>query len=91
MDLECHHNTYTFGVATFGDIQFLVTEAMVRHHCSYGMVMVTIRDYKSVLVIDLECHQNIYTFDGATFGDVQFLVTEALLTITNELMVTFFL
>jgi len=26
MDLECHHNTYTFGDATFGDVQFLVTE-----------------------------------------------------------------
>jgi len=29
MDLECHHNTYTFGDATFGDVQFLVMEAMV--------------------------------------------------------------
>ena len=40
--------------------------------------------------MDLECHHNTYTFDDATIGDIQFLVTEALLTITNELMVTFF-
>ena len=69
---------------------FLVTEAIVRHHCSYEMVTVTIRHYKSLLVMDLECHHNTYTFDDATFGDVQFLVTNALLTLTNELMVTIF-
>ena len=28
-DLECHHNTYTFGDATFGDVQFLVTKALL--------------------------------------------------------------
>ena len=69
---------------------FLVTEAIVRHHCSYEMVTVTIRHYKSLLVTDLECHHNTYTFGDATFGDVQFLVTKALLTLTNELMVTIF-
>ncbi len=53
MDLECHHNTYTFGDATFGDIQVLVTDAMVHHHCSYAMVMVTIHHYKSLLVMNL--------------------------------------
>ena len=51
---------------------FLVTEAIVRHHCSYEMVTVTIRHYKSLLVTDLECHHNTYTFGDATFGDVQF-------------------
>ena len=69
---------------------FLVTEAIVCHHCSYEMVTVTIRHYKSLLVTDLECHHNTYTFGDATFGDVQFLVTKALLTLTNELMVTIF-
>ena len=54
------------------------------------MVAVTIHHYKSLLVMDLECHHNTYTFGNATFGDVQFLVTKALLTLTNELMVTFF-
>jgi len=29
MDLECHHNTYTFGDATFGDVQFLVMKALL--------------------------------------------------------------
>ena len=52
MNLECHHNAYTFGNATFGDIQFLVNEAMVCHHCSYKMVKVIIRHYKSLLVMD---------------------------------------
>jgi hypothetical protein len=89
-NFECHYNTYTFGDATFGDVQFLVTEAMVHHHCSYEMVTVTIHHYKSLLVTDFVCHYNTYTFGDATFGDVQFLVTNALLTITNELMVTFF-
>ena len=69
---------------------FLVTEAIVCHHCSYEMVTVTIRHYKSLLVTDLECHHNTYTFGDTTFGDVQFLVTKALLTLTNELMVTIF-
>ena len=69
---------------------FLVTKAIVRHHCSYEMVTVTICHYKSLLVTKLECHYNTYTFVDATFGDVQFLVTKALLTVTNELMVTFF-
>ena len=69
---------------------FLVTEAIVHHHCSYEIVRVTICHYKSLLVTDLECHHNTYTFGDATFGDVQFLVTKALLTLTNELMVTIF-
>ena len=69
---------------------FLVTEAIIRHHCSYEMVTVTIHHYKSLLVMDLECHHNTYIFGDATFGDVQFLVTKALLTLTNELMVTIF-
>ena len=69
---------------------FLVTEAIVHHHCSYEMVTVSIHHYKSLLVTDLECHHNTYTFGDATFGDVQFLVTKALLTLTNELMVTIF-
>jgi len=69
-DFECHYNTYTFGDATFGDVQFLVTEAMVHHHCSYEMVMITICHYKSLLVTDFECHYNTYTFCDATFGDV---------------------
>jgi len=90
MKFECHYNTYTFGNATFGDVQFLVTEAMVHHHYSYGMVMVIIYHYKLLLVEDFVCHYNTYTFGDATFGDVQFLVTNALLTVTNELMVTFF-
>ena len=51
---------------------FLVMEAIFRHHCSYKMVMVTIRHYKSLLVTDLECHHNTYTFSDTTFGDVQF-------------------
>ena len=68
----------------------LVTKTIVSHHCSYEMVAVTIRNYKSLLVKNLECHHNTYTFSDATFGDVQFLVTKALLTLTNELMVTFF-
>ena len=50
---------------------FLVTEAIVHHHCSYEMVMVTIRHYKSLLVTNLECHHDTYTFGDATFGDVQ--------------------
>lgn len=78
MDLECHHNAYTFGYATFGDIQFLVTEAMVCHHCSYAMVTITIRHYKSLLVTNFECHYNTYAFGNATFGDIQFFVTEAM-------------
>ena len=90
MDFECHHNTYTFGDATFGDVQVLVTEAMVHHHCSYEMVTVTIYHYKSLLVTNFVCHYNTYTFGYATFGDVKFLVTNALLTVTNELMVSFF-
>ena len=69
---------------------FLVTDAIVCHHCSYEMVMVTICHYKSLLVMDLECHHNTYTFSDNTFGDIQFLVTKALLTLTNELMVTIF-
>ena len=69
---------------------FLVTKVIVRHHCSYEMVMVTICHYKSLLVIDLECHHDTYTFSDATFGDVQFLVTKALLTLTNDLMVSIF-
>ena len=90
-DLECHHNTYTFGDATFGDIQFFgVTKAIFCHQCSYEMVTVTIRHYKSLLVSDLECHHNTYTFGDATFGDVKFFVMKALLTLTNELMVTIF-
>ena len=89
-DLECHHNTYTLGDATFGDVQFLVTDAIVRHHCSYETVTVTICHYKSLLVTDLEFHHNTYIVGDAIFGDVHFLVTKALLTITNELMVTFF-
>ena len=68
---------------------FLVMKAIVRHHCSYEMVTVTIRHYKSLLVTNLECYYNTYTFGDATFGDIQFLVTKALLTVTNELMVTF--
>ena len=51
---------------------------------------VTICHYKSLLVTNLECHHKTYTFGDATFGDVQFLVTRALLTVTNELIVTFF-
>ena len=51
---------------------FLVTEAIVHHHFPYEMVTVTIRHYKSLLVMDLEFHHNTYTFDDATFGDVQF-------------------
>ena len=47
MDFECHHNTYTFGDATFGDVQHLVIEAIVYHHYSYEMVMVIIHHYKS--------------------------------------------
>ena len=69
---------------------FLVTEAIICHHCSYEMVTVTIRHYKSLLVTDLEFHHNTYTFSDATFGEVQFLVTKALLTLTNKLMVTIF-
>ena len=70
MDLECHHNTYTFGDATFGDVQFLVTKAMVRQHRSYVMVMVAIHHYKSLLVMNFECHYNTYTFGDATFGGI---------------------
>ena len=70
MDLECHHNIYTFGDANFGDVQFLVIEAMVCHHFSYAMVTVTIHHYKSLLVMNFECHYNNYTFSDATFGDV---------------------
>jgi len=43
---EFHYNTYTFDDATFGDVQFLVMEAMVGHHFSYEMVMIIIHDYK---------------------------------------------
>ena len=89
MDLECHHNTYTFGDATFGDVRFF-GDGGYCHHFSYEMVTVTIRHYKSLHVADLECHHNTYTFGDATFGDVQFFVTKALLTVTNELMVTIF-
>jgi len=64
-------------------------EAMVHHHCPYEMVTITIYHYKSLLVTDFVCHYNTYTFGDATFGDVQFLVMNALLTVTNELMVTF--
>ena len=70
--------------------RFLVVEAIVHHHFSYEMVMVTIRHYKPLLVMDLECHHNTFTFGDATFGDIQFLVTKALLTLTKELMVTIF-
>ena len=69
-DFVCNYSTYTFGDATFGDVQFLVTKAMVHHHCSYEMVMVAIHHYKSLLVTDFECHHNTYTFGNATFGDV---------------------
>ena len=69
-DLERRHNTYTFGDATFGDVQCLVTEAMVRHHCSYEMVTVAIRHYKSLLATDFKFHYNTYTFGDTTFGDV---------------------
>jgi len=62
--LECHHNTYTFGDATFGDRGYF------RHNCTYAMVMVAIHHYKSVLVMNFECHYNTYTFGDATFGDV---------------------
>jgi len=89
-NFECHYNTYTFGDATFGDVQFLVTKAMACHHYSYEMVVVTICQYKSLLVTNFVCHYNTYNFCDATFGDVQFLVTNALLTIINKLMVTFF-
>ena len=51
---------------------FLVTEAIVCHHCSYAMVTVTIRHYKSLLVMNLECHHNTYTFGDTTFGDIKF-------------------
>lgn len=40
--------------------------------------------------MDFVCHYNTYNFREATFGDIQFLVTNAILTVTNELMVTFF-
>ena len=69
---------------------FLVMETIVYHHCPYEMVMVTICHHKSLLMTDLECHHNTYTFGDAAVGDVQFLVRKDLLTITNELMVTFF-
>ena len=69
---------------------FLVMKTIVRHHCSYEMETITIRHYKSLLVMNLKCHHNTYNFGEATFGDVQFLVAKALLTVTNELMVTFF-
>ena len=39
MDLECYHNTYTFGDATFGDVQFLVKKA---HLTLINELMVTI-------------------------------------------------
>jgi len=29
MDHECQHNTYSFGGANFGDIQFLVMKALL--------------------------------------------------------------
>ena len=90
MNHECNHNNDSFGNATFGGVQFLVTYTKVYHHCSYKMVKITICHYKSLLVMDFECNQNNYTFGDATFSDVQFLVMKALLTITNELMVTFF-
>ena len=97
-----HYNQYswqTLNVTTthillatppFVTFNFLVTEAIVHCHGSYEMVTVTICRYKSLLVTNLECHHNTYTFGDATFCDVQCLVTEALLTVTNELMVTFF-
>ena len=69
---------------------FLVTKAIVHHHCPYEMVTITIRHYKSLLVTDLECHHNTYNFGDTTFGDIHFLVMKALLTLTNELMVTIF-
>jgi len=53
------------------------------------MVTVTIFHYKSLLVTELEHHHNTYTFGNTTFGDVYFLVVKALVTVTNELMVTF--
>ena len=28
-DFECHHNTHTFGDATFGEVHFLVTKALL--------------------------------------------------------------
>ena len=74
-------------LATFN---FLAMEAKVHHHWSYKIVTITIHHYKLLLVTDFECHYNTYTFGDATFDDVQFLVTKALLTVTNDLMVTFF-
>ena len=70
MDFECHYNNYTFDDTTFGDIQFLVMEAMFHHHCSYEMVIVAIHHYKSLLVTNFECHYKTYTLGDAIFGDV---------------------
>ena len=70
MNFECHYNTYTFSDATFGDVQFLVMEAMVHHHCSYAVVTITIHHYKSLLVTNFECHYNTYTFGSATIDHV---------------------
>ena len=56
MNFEFHYNTYTFGDASFSDVLFLVTEAMVCHNFSYEMVMVVICHYKSLLVTDYVCH-----------------------------------
>ena len=70
MDFECYHNTYIFGDTTFGDVQFLMTAAMVYHYCSYEMVTVSNRHYKLLLVTNFECHHNTYTFDNATFNNI---------------------
>ena len=51
---------------------FLVMEAIVRHHCSYEMVTITIRHYKSLLVSDLECHHNTYTFTAPPLVTLSF-------------------
>ena len=40
--------------------------------------------------MDFECHHITYTFGDKAFGDIHFLVMNNLLTLTNELMVTFF-
>lgn len=70
IDLECYHHTCAFSDATFGDVQFLVTETMVCPHLSYAMATVAIHHYKSLLVKKFECHYNTYTFGDATIGDV---------------------
>ena len=53
--------------------RFLVIEAIVRHHCSYEMVMVPIHHYKPLLVTDLECHHNTFTFGDANLVMFSFL------------------